>query len=125
MWVDNRIGVSTFWGEERAGIANNNHYVRNDDSRYDVFGVGIGYRLFDNRDITVETSLYYVDAQPFSTTLDNGREYEARDYAQTNINIITNSASGPNVGWMFTWKLREDLSNYNSLSGGWYVEWQF
>ncbi|MFG1495216.1 hypothetical protein ABMA57_01200 [Saccharospirillum sp. HFRX-1] len=125
LWVDNRIGVSTFWGEERAGIANNNHYVHNDSSRYDVFGVGIGYRLFDNRDITVETSLYYVDAQPFSTTLDNGREYEARDYAQTNINIKTNSASGPNVGWMFTWKLREDLSNYNSLSGGWYVEWQF
>lgn len=124
-WMDNRIGISTFWGEERPGIANNNHRVHNADSRYDVFGIGLGYRLFDNRDITVETNLYYVDAQPFTTTLDNGRVYKARDYAQTNINIKTNTASGPNVGWMFTWKLREDLSNYDSLSGGWYVEWQF
>ncbi|WP_108123993.1 hypothetical protein [Saccharospirillum mangrovi] len=125
LWVNNRIGVSSFWGEERPGFANSNHHVRRDNSYYDVFGVGIGYRLFDSRDLNIENSLYYVDAEPFSTTLDNGRDYEAEDYVQANINIKTNADSGPNVGWMFTWKLRSDLSDYNSLSGGWYVEWQF
>lgn len=125
LWVDNRIGVSTFWGEERPGVANSNDYVRRDNSRYDVFGVGLGYRMFDSRDLTIENSLYYVDAEPFSTTLDNGRVYEADDYVQANINIKTNSESGPNVGWMFTWKLRPELTDYNSLSGGWYLEWQF
>ncbi|PTY38037.1 hypothetical protein BGP77_16410 [Saccharospirillum sp. MSK14-1] len=125
LWVNNRLGVSAFWGEERPGIANDNHYVRNDDSRYGVFGIGLGYRLFDSRDMTVENSLYYVDTEPFDVTLDNGRVYETQDYIQTNINIKTNSSFGPNVGWMFTWKLRPDLSDYNALSGGWYVEWQF
>ena len=124
LWVDNRIGVSAFWGEERPGTANDNHYVRDDDGRYDVFGIGLGYRLFDSHDITLENTLYYVDAEPYQTTLDNGRVYEAEDYVQAGINLKTNS-DGPNVGWMLTWKLREDLNNYDSLSGGWYVEWQF
>lgn len=125
LWVNNRIGVSTFWGEERPGIANDNHRVFNDDSHYDVFGVGVGYRLFDSRNITIENSLYYVDAEPFTVILDGDRVYATNDYVQTNINIKTNTDSGPNVGWMFTWKLRPDLSDYNSLSGGWYLEWQF
>lgn len=125
LWVNNRIGVSSFWGEERAGTANDNHYVRNSGGSYDVFGIGLGYRVFDSRDMTIENTLYFVDAEPFSTTLDSGRSYQADDYVQAGINIKTNTATGPNVGWMFTWKLRPDLSDYDSLSGGWYLEWQF
>lgn len=130
LWVDNRIGVSAFWGDERAGIADSNGNVHNAGDRYDIRGVGVGYRLFDNRSVTLENMLHYVDAQPYSTYLDPGcasctpRNYEADDYFQASVNLKTNTES-INLGWMLTWKLRDDLTQFDSLSGGWYVELQF
>jgi hypothetical protein len=131
LWVDNRIGVSAFWGDERAGIADSLGNVYNAGDRYDIRGVGVGYRLFDNRSVTLENMLHYVDAQPYYiANLDPGcsgckaREYEADDYFQATLNLKTNQ-EGPNIGWMLTWKLRDDLTNFDSLSGGWYIELQF
>ncbi|MEX1215188.1 hypothetical protein [Saccharospirillum sp.] len=131
LWVDNRIGVSAFWGDERAGIADSRGNVQNAGDRYDIRGVGVGYRVFDNRSITLENMLHYVDAQPYSTTnLDpdcaacTPRSYEADDYFQATVNLKTNN-EGLNLGWMLTWKLRDDLTQFDSLSGGWYVELQF
>lgn len=131
LWVDNRIGVSAFWGDERAGIADSRGNVHNAGDRYDIRGVGIGYRVFDNRSVTLENMLHYVDAQPYSTAnLDPGcaactpRSYEAEDYFQASINLKTNN-EGLNLGWMLTWKLRDDVTQFDSLSGGWYVELQF
>lgn len=131
LWVDNRIGVSAFWGDERAGIADSRGNVYNAGDRYDIRGVGVGYRLFDNRSVTLENMLHYVDAQPYSTAnLDPGcaactpRSYEAEDYFQASVNLKTNN-EGLNLGWMLTWKLRDDVTQFDSLSGGWYVELQF
>ncbi|MEP4547735.1 MAG: hypothetical protein ABJ000_16255 [Saccharospirillum sp.] len=131
LWVDNRIGVSAFWGDERAGIADSRGNVHNAGDRYDIRGVGIGYRVFDNRSVTLENMLHYVDAQPYSTAnLDPGcaactsRSYEAEDYFQASVNLKTNN-EGLNLGWMLTWKLRDDVTQFDSLSGGWYVELQF
>lgn len=130
LWVDNRIGVSAFWGDERAGIADSSGNVYNAGDRYDIRGIGVGYRLFDNRSVTLENMLHYVDAQPYSTTLNPGcasctpRSYEADDYFQATINLKSNN-EGLNLGWMLTWKLRDDVTEFDSLSGGWYVELQF
>ncbi|WP_394168666.1 hypothetical protein [Saccharospirillum alexandrii] len=131
LWVDNRIGVSAFWGDERAGIADSRGNVHNAGDRYDIRGVGIGYRVFDNRSVTLENMIHYVDAQPYSTAnLDPGcaactpRSYEAEDYFQASVNLKTNN-EGLNLGWMLTWKLRDDVTQFDSLSGGWYVELQF
>lgn len=130
LWVDNRIGVSAFWGDERAGIADSSGNVYNAGDRYDIRGVGVGYRLFDNRSVTLENMLHYVDAQPYSTYLDpscascSPRSYEAEDYFQASVNLKTNN-EGLNLGWMLTWKLRDDVTQFDSLSGGWYVELQF
>lgn len=130
LWVDNRIGVSAFWGDERAGIADSGGNVYNAGDRYDIRGVGVGYRLFDNRSVTLENMLHYVDAQPYSTYLDpscascSPRSYEAEDYFQASVNLKTNN-EGLNLGWMLTWKLRDDVTQFDSLSGGWYVELQF
>lgn len=131
LWVDNRIGVSAFWGDERAGIADSRGNVHNAGDRYDIRGVGIGYRVFDNRSVTLENMIHYVDAQPYSTAnLDpdcaacTPRSYEAEDYFQASVNLKTNN-EGLNLGWMLTWKLRDDVTQFDSLSGGWYVELQF
>ena len=131
LWVDNRIGVSAFWGDERAGIADSRGDVHNAGDRYDIQGVGVGYRWFDNRSVPLENMLHYVDAQPYSTAnLDPGcaactsRPYEAEDYFQASVNLKTNN-EGLNLGWMLTWKLRDDVTQFDSLSGGWYVELQF
>lgn len=129
MWVNNRVGFSAFWGEERAGIADLQNNVHTADGRYNVQGIGIGYRVFDSRTVTLENMIHYVDAQPYAATLDPGcsgctaRSYEASDYYQASINLKTNT-EGLNIGWKLTWKIRDDLSNYDSLSGGWYVELQ-
>lgn len=130
LWVDNRFGFSAFWGEEEVGIADSEGFVHNDGGIYDIHGIGIGYRVFDSRVVTLENMLHFVDAQPFSTTVAPGcsgcspRQYKADDYYQASINLKTNT-HGLNIGWILTWKLRDDLSNHDSLSGGWYLELQF
>ncbi|GGX43317.1 hypothetical protein [Saccharospirillum salsuginis] len=130
LWVNNRFGFSAFWGQERAGIADSNGDVHLASDRYDVQGIGIGYRVFENRAVTLENMVHFVDAEPYSTQLNPGcsgctpREYDADDYYQASINLKTNT-EGLNIGWQLTWKLRDDLSQYDSLSGGWYLELQF
>ena len=129
IWANNRVGASLMWGSERAGIADNKDRVFNDGDRYAIRGIGFGFRMFDNRSVTVENMLHYVDTRTYRTTLDPGcsgctpREYESEDYLQATVNLKTNT-KGLNLGWMLTWKLRPDLSNYDSLSGGWYIELQ-
>jgi hypothetical protein len=130
LWVDNRIGVSAFLGDERAGIADNKGNVYNDGDRYSIRGVGVGYRWFDNRPITLESVLHFVDAQPYSALLApdcsgcTPSTYEADNYVQATLNLKTNN-EGLNLGWMLTWKVRENMTQYDNLSGGWYVEVQF
>ena len=130
LWVNNRFGFSAFWGDEKVGIADSRGDVHSDPERYSVQGIGIGYRVFDNRAVTLENMLHYVDAEPYSAFVDpgcsncTGRNYEAEDYYQASINLKTNT-EGLNIGWMLTWKLRDDLTSYDSLSGGWYLELQF
>ncbi|MHA7880584.1 MAG: hypothetical protein ACX931_12380 [Saccharospirillum sp.] len=129
IWANNRVGASVLWGNERAGIANDSERVFNDGERYAIRGAGFGFRLFDTRSLTVENMLHYVDTRTYRTMLEPGctgctpREYEAEDYLQATVKVKTNT-KGLNVGWVLTWKLRPDLSNYDSLSGGWYVELQ-
>jgi len=130
LWVNNRFGFSAFWGRENAGIADSNGDVHSASDRYDVQGIGIGYRVFENRAVTLENMVHFVDAEPYSAQLTPScagctpREYSADDYYQASINLKTNT-EGLNIGWQLTWKLRDDLSKYDSLSGGWYIELQF
>lgn len=130
LWVNNQFGFSAFWGREKVGIADSRNNVHSESDRYDVQGIGIGYRVFDNRAVTLENMIHYVDAEPYAGVVDPGctgctpRNYEADDYYQASINLKTNT-EGLNIGWQLTWKLRDDLTQYDSLSGGWYVELQF
>ena len=130
LWVNNRFGFSAFWGREQAGIADSNGDVHSASDRYDVQGIGIGYRVFENRAVTLENMVHFVDADTYSTQLSPAcsgctpRAYEADDYYQASINLKTNT-EGLNIGWQLTWKLRDDLTQYDSLSGGWYLELQF
>lgn len=129
IWANNRVGASVIWGSERAGIADDNDRVFNDGDRYAIRGIGFGFRMFDTRSVTVENMLHYVDTRTYRTTIDPGcagctpRQYESEDYLQATVNLKTNT-KGLNLGWVLTWKIRPDLSNYDSLSGGWYVELQ-
>lgn len=129
LWVNNRFGFSAFWGQERAGIADPQGDVHSASDRYDVQGIGIGYRVFESRAVTLENMIHFVDAEPYAATLNpcsecTARPYEADDYYQASINLKTNT-EGLNIGWQLTWKLRDDLTQYDSLSGGWYLELQF
>lgn len=129
LWAENRIGFGVFTGRDRTGIANEENRVTHNGGRYDTYGVGLGLRAFDSRTVTVEGMLYYVDAAPFVTTVApncegcTSRVFEADNYWQTSLNLKTNN-KGLNFGWMLTWKLLE-LENFDSFSGGFYLEAQF
>jgi len=129
LWANNRIGFSVFRGSDQLGIANNNQSVKTVKGSYETTGVGMGYRLWKNRGVTLENMLYYVDAQPYQATIAPGcngctsRTFRSEDYLQATVNLKTNS-NGLNVGWMFTWKILERESNIDSLSSGFYLELQ-
>ncbi|TCS40325.1 hypothetical protein [Reinekea marinisedimentorum] len=130
IWHQNRIGAGLFIGEDTVGIANSNDNVKNDGS-YDTFGLGIGYRMFDDNRFTIENMLYYVNTEDYSTTVDpdncstcTSTSFESEDYLQATINFKTNMSPGINVGWMFTWKFL-DQEGVDQLSSGLYLEAQF
>lgn len=129
LWANNRLGFAVFQGEDQLGIADSDGIVRNTPSRYNTLGVGMGYRLWANRGLTVENMLYFVDAQPFQSNLNpdcdvcTARSFVADDYAQATVNIKTNSR-GLNIGWMFTWKIMAAEPSLDLLSSGLYLELQ-
>lgn len=129
LWANNRLGFAVFKGQDRFGIANDRGWVKNSSAHYDTFGVGMGYRLWRNRGITLENMIYYVDAQPYQTTLDldcdgcTARSVQSDDYLQATVNVKTNSR-GINIGWMFTWKILEAEPALDTLSSGFYLELQ-
>lgn len=127
VWADNRLGFVAFSGEDTVGIGTSNTRVKNSSASYSTTGVGMGVRLWKNRDFTLENHVYYVDAQPFEADIINlcsdctDRTFRSEDYLQTTVNLKTNS-KGINIGWMLTWKWLDNTANVDKLSGGWYVE---
>ena len=130
VWANNRIGFVAFQGTDQLGIGDRRENVKNDSGTYKTTGVGMGFRMWDTRGITLENLVYYVDAQPYSATVSPDCDtctplsFQSEDYLQATVNLKTNS-HGLNVGWMFTWKVLEDQSNIDTLSSGFYVEAQF
>jgi hypothetical protein len=130
VWANNRLGFAAFAGEDQLGLGDDRENVKNSSGTYETLGVGMGFRLWPNRGVTLENMLYYVDAQPYSTTVSpdcdscTDRAYTSKDYLQTTVNLKTNS-KGVNFGWMFTWKFLENEINVDSLSSGFYLEAQF
>ncbi len=129
LWTNNRIGVAAFKGSDRLGIGAENGLVKNASGRYETTGVGMGYRLWKNRGITLENMLYYVDAQPYQALVApdcdscDATQFRSDNYLQATVNLKTNS-QGINVGWMFTWKILENEANLDTLSSGFYLELQ-
>ncbi len=129
IWADNRLGFAAFLGEDKVGIADRDSDVQHSSGDYRTFGIGVGHRLFDNRSLTIENFLYYVDAEPYNTTINPDcstctiKEFSSENYLQTTTNIKTNGR-GPNIGWMFTWKWLERESDLDHWSSGFYLEWQ-
>lgn len=127
VWADNRLGFVAFSGQDTVGIGASNSHVRNSSAKYDTTGIGMGVRLWKNRDFALENLIYYVDAQPFEADLTSicgdcsDRTFRSEDYVQTTVNLKTNS-KGVNIGWMLTWKWLDKSANVDKLSGGWYVE---
>ena len=130
IWANNRLGFAAFKGTDRVGIASDNQTVKNASGHYETTGIGMGFRLWKNRGITLENMLYYVDAQPYRTLVNpdcdscDAQVFTADNYLQATVNLKTNS-HGVNVGWMFTWKVLENQPNLDSLSSGLYLELQF
>lgn len=130
VWANNRIGFLAFQGTDTLGIADARENVINAKAKYQTTGIGLGFRLWDTRGINIENALYYVDAKPFTTQVKpncatcTAVNFTAEDYLQATVNIKTNSR-GVNVGWMFTWKVLEQVQNLDSLSSGFYIEAQF
>ncbi|WP_320827581.1 hypothetical protein [Reinekea sp.] len=130
LWAQKRIGFAIFSGHDQVGIADDEDLVKSADGGYDTFGIGMGFRLWPERALTVENMLYYVDAQPYRALIDpgctgcTGRTYQSDDYVQATVNLKTNS-DGINLGWMFTWKLLQPTTGFDSLSSGLYMELQF
>lgn len=130
LWANNRLGFTVFKGTDQLGIGDDDENVKTTRQHYDTLGVGMGYRLWANRAITLENMLYYVDAEPFQGTVApdcdrcTPRTFRSDNYAQTTVNLKTNS-KGLNVGWMFTWKFLETESALDKLSSGFYLELQF
>jgi hypothetical protein len=129
IWSQNRIGAGIFIGQDTVGIADDDDNVKNDGS-YDTFGLGVGYRVFDDTRFTIENILYYVNTEDYSTTVDpddcsscTATSFESEDYLQATVNFKTNMR-GVNVGWMFTWKFL-DQDGVDQLSSGLYLEAQF
>lgn len=127
VWANNRIGFVAFKGQDTVGIAADNEDVKNASGHYDTLGVGMGFRLWKNRGITLENMIYYVDTEPYQATVSpncdscTDRTFESQDYLQTTMNLKTNS-KGINFGWMFTWKFLENETNIDALSSGFYIE---
>ncbi|MFQ3228928.1 hypothetical protein [Reinekea sp.] len=127
IWADNRLGFVAFSGEDTLGIGTSNSRVKNSSASYSTTGVGMGVRLWKNRDFTLENHVYYVDAKPFEADIINlcsdctDRTFRSEDYLQTTMNFKTNS-KGVNIGWMLTWKWLDNTVNVDKLSGGWFVE---
>ncbi|WP_320827367.1 hypothetical protein [Reinekea sp.] len=130
LWTQNRIGFAIFSGHDQVGIADDKDLVKSAGGGYDTLGIGMGFRLWPERALSLENMLYYVDAQPYRALIDpgctgcTGRTYQSDDYVQATVNLKTNS-DGINVGWMFTWKLLQPTSGFDTLSSGLYLELQF
>ena len=130
LWAQNRIGFAIFSGHDQVGIADDEDVVKSAGGGYDTLGIGMGFRLWPERALSLENMLYYVDAQPYRALIDpgctgcTGRTYQSDDYVQATVNLKTNS-DGINVGWMFTWKLLQPTSGFDTLSSGLYLELQF
>jgi hypothetical protein len=130
LWAKNRVGFSVFKGTDTLGIGSDRENVKNDSASYETLGVGMGYRLWNTRGITMENMLYLVDAKPYAGTVSpncascTDVSFASKDYLQATVNLKTNS-KGVNVGWMLTWKILEDASNVDALSSGFYLEAQF
>ncbi|EAR07866.1 hypothetical protein [Reinekea blandensis] len=130
LWANNRVGFSVFQGIDRLGIGDNHDNVHNSKQTYETLGIGMGYRLWANRGITVENMLYYVDASPYQGIVApdcdgcTPRSFQSQNYPQATVNLKTNS-HGMNIGWMFTWKFLETDSAFDKLSSGFYLELQF
>ncbi|MDO7640555.1 hypothetical protein [Reinekea sp.] len=130
LWNQDQIGFAIFSGYDRLGLGDNANRVKTVAGGYETFGVGMGFRLWPGRALSVENMLYYVDAQPYRALIDPGctsctaRLYQSDDYVQATVNIKTNS-DGLNIGWIFTWKLLQPGSDIDSLSSGLYLELQF
>lgn len=127
LWSQNRLGFVAFQGTDTLGIAKSNGDVVNAKASYDTTGIGVGFRLWANRSITLENHIYYVDAQPLTTSLNTvcdtctDRVFDSQNYLQATVNLKTNS-KGINVGWMLTWKWLEETPNLDRVSGGFYLE---
>lgn len=127
LWTQNRVGFAAFKGTDTIGVAKTNGAVVNTKARYETTGVGVGFRLWSNRSVTLENHIYYVDAQPLLASLTNvcetctDRSFESQNYVQTSVNLKTNS-KGLNIGWMLTWKWLEETPNADRLSSGFYLE---
>ncbi len=129
LWANNRIGFAAFRGSDKIGIADENQRVVNASGSYETTGVGMGFRLWNTRAVTVENMIYYVDAQPYRTLVApdcdtcTDQTFRADNYLQATVNLKTNS-HGINVGWMMTWKLMDPQPNLDTLSSGFYLELQ-
>ena len=129
LWANNRLGFAAFKGSDKIGIADENQRVINDNGRYQTTGIGMGFRLWNTRAITVENMLFYVDAQPYRSLIApdcdscTSQNFRSDDYLQATVNLKTNS-HGVNVGWMLTWKLMDPQPNIDTLSSGFYIELQ-
>ncbi|MFT7697092.1 MAG: hypothetical protein ACI9RY_000572 [Reinekea sp.] len=130
LWTQDQIGFALFSGYDKLGLGDNSNRVKTVAGGYQTFGIGMGFRLWPERALSVENMLYYVDAQPYRALIDPGcsgctaRLYQSDDYVQATVNLKTNS-DGVNIGWIFTWKLLQPGSDIDSLSSGLYLELQF
>jgi hypothetical protein len=130
LWNQDQIGFALFSGYDKLGLGDNSNRVKTVAGGYQTFGIGMGFRLWPERALSVENMLYYVDARPYRALIDPGcsgctaRLYQSDDYVQATVNLKTNS-DGINIGWIFTWKLLQPGSDIDSLSSGLYLELQF
>ncbi|MEJ2043054.1 MAG: hypothetical protein P8X74_04785 [Reinekea sp.] len=129
VWTQNRIGFAAFFGQDTMGIGDRDDDVKNASGTYKTMGIGLGYRIFDSRAVTIENMLYYVDAQPYSALVNpdcdscDAQPFTSENYVQATTNLKTNT-TGLNIGWMFTWKWLEREANLNRWSSGFYLELQ-